>query len=424
MTPHVAASTTSPTGTGAANPSSVAQGGSTTLTVTVTPGSNPDSTGLAVTGDLSSVGGGASVAFHDNGDGTFSTQATVAAATSTGAKSIPFTVTDGQSRSGSGSIALTVTAAGGGSGPDLTGLVISQVYGGGGNSGAPYTKDFIELFNPTDAAVGLAGASVQYASATGTSWQVTSLTGSIAAHHYYLVRRRGRSRAGSAADARRDRHDQHERHGGQGRPRRLDDRALGQLPGGPRRPRRLRNRGLLRRRSGPPAAPSNSASDQRANGGCQDTNVNSADFSMVLRRLGTARTSTRAPRRRSPARRTHRSPWARRSRATVTASDPNGQITSIGIASVSPSSGSSAFSVTGFTASGNSGRRRCGRTTPFPRRLHRDAAGVGRRLAAADRDVHVHAHGQSGSSRSGRCRAPSPTPVTRRRSSRPSRASR
>lgn len=26
-------------------------------------------------------------------------------------------------------------------------LVISQVYGGGGNTGAPFTHDFVELFN-------------------------------------------------------------------------------------------------------------------------------------------------------------------------------------------------------------------------------------------------------------------------------------
>ncbi len=28
-------------------------------------------------------------------------------------------------------------------------VVISQVYGGGGNSGAPFNKDFVELYNPT-----------------------------------------------------------------------------------------------------------------------------------------------------------------------------------------------------------------------------------------------------------------------------------
>jgi predicted extracellular nuclease len=66
-------------------------------------------------------------------------------------------------------------------------VVISQVYGGGGNSGATLTNDFIELFNPTTTAVDLTGWSVQYASAAGTSWQATALTGSIPAGAHYLV---------------------------------------------------------------------------------------------------------------------------------------------------------------------------------------------------------------------------------------------
>lgn len=52
---------------------------------------------------------------------------------------------------------------------DGTKLVISQIYGGGGNSGAAYTHDFIELFNRGNAAISLNGMSVQYAPATGTS---------------------------------------------------------------------------------------------------------------------------------------------------------------------------------------------------------------------------------------------------------------
>lgn len=55
------------------------------------------------------------------------------------------------------------------------GVVISQVYGGGGNSGAIYKNDFIEVFNAGGAPVSLAGWSVQYASTTGTSWAVTNL---------------------------------------------------------------------------------------------------------------------------------------------------------------------------------------------------------------------------------------------------------
>lgn len=67
-------------------------------------------------------------------------------------------------------------------------VVISQVYGGGGNSGATLRSDFVELHNNGTSAVDLSGWSVQYASSTGTSWQVTPLNGSIAPGGYYLVK--------------------------------------------------------------------------------------------------------------------------------------------------------------------------------------------------------------------------------------------
>ena len=66
-------------------------------------------------------------------------------------------------------------------------VVVNQVYGGGGNSGSVYSNDFVELFNDDDTAVNLAGWSVQYASATGSSWQVTPLTGTIPPHGFFLV---------------------------------------------------------------------------------------------------------------------------------------------------------------------------------------------------------------------------------------------
>ncbi|HEY6952333.1 MAG TPA: lamin tail domain-containing protein, partial [Bacteroidota bacterium] len=66
-------------------------------------------------------------------------------------------------------------------------VVISEVYGGGGNSGATLKNDFIELYNPTDAIVSIDGWSVQYTSAAGTSWQVTNIQGMIAPKGYYLV---------------------------------------------------------------------------------------------------------------------------------------------------------------------------------------------------------------------------------------------
>ena len=67
-------------------------------------------------------------------------------------------------------------------------VVISQVYGGGGNSGAQLKHDFIELYNRSSSPVSLNGWSVQYASATGTSWQVTPLTDvMLQPGQYYMV---------------------------------------------------------------------------------------------------------------------------------------------------------------------------------------------------------------------------------------------
>ncbi len=68
-------------------------------------------------------------------------------------------------------------------------VVISQIYGGGGNTGATYAQDFVELHNVTSAAVSIANWSVQYAPPTSSTWLVTSLpaTASIPAGGYYLV---------------------------------------------------------------------------------------------------------------------------------------------------------------------------------------------------------------------------------------------
>ncbi|HEX8850041.1 MAG TPA: DNA/RNA non-specific endonuclease [Gemmatimonadaceae bacterium] len=68
-----------------------------------------------------------------------------------------------------------------------SGVVISQVYGGGGNSGATYRNDFVELYNGSASDVSVEGWTVQYASSTGTSWQTTTLHGTIGSGHYYLV---------------------------------------------------------------------------------------------------------------------------------------------------------------------------------------------------------------------------------------------
>ncbi|HEY2327479.1 MAG TPA: lamin tail domain-containing protein [Gaiellaceae bacterium] len=68
-----------------------------------------------------------------------------------------------------------------------SGLVISQVYAGGGNSGASYVNDYVELLNRSSSAIDMSGWSLQYASASSTSWAVTPLAGSVPAKHYFLV---------------------------------------------------------------------------------------------------------------------------------------------------------------------------------------------------------------------------------------------
>jgi predicted extracellular nuclease len=66
-------------------------------------------------------------------------------------------------------------------------VVVSQVYAGGGNAGATYQNDFVELFNRGGSAVDLTGWTVQYASAASTSWSTTALAGSIQPGRHYLV---------------------------------------------------------------------------------------------------------------------------------------------------------------------------------------------------------------------------------------------
>jgi uncharacterized protein len=72
-----------------------------------------------------------------------------------------------------------------------SGVVISQIYGGAGCGTvgcSTYKNDYIELFNRGNTPISLNGWSVQYAAATGTSWQVTSLTNvTLQPGQYYLV---------------------------------------------------------------------------------------------------------------------------------------------------------------------------------------------------------------------------------------------
>jgi predicted extracellular nuclease len=107
---------TNPTGVGTADPDMVPAGENTLLTVTVTPGTQPASTGLTVSADLSAIGGSSSQAFYDDGthgdaaagDNVFSYLASTPANLSNCNLSLAASIRDEQSRTGSARIALAV----------------------------------------------------------------------------------------------------------------------------------------------------------------------------------------------------------------------------------------------------------------------------------------------------------------------------
>jgi Lamin Tail Domain len=83
-------------------------------------------------------------------------------------------------------------------GASASNVVVSQVYGGGGNAGATFRNDYVELFNSGSVAVDLSGWTVQYATAAGTTWQPTALSGTIGPGRYYLVQLASNADVGAA----------------------------------------------------------------------------------------------------------------------------------------------------------------------------------------------------------------------------------
>lgn len=197
------------------------------------------------------------------------------------------TVTDGQ---GQGTI----------QNDDTANLVISQVYGGGNNSGAQYQNDFIEIFNRGTTTVDFAVTpySVQYAGVGSTfGTNKTNLTsGTIAPGRYFLVQEAGGTTNGIALPT----------------PDATGTIALGNTSGkvalvlgttflsatacpgdDGSSPFNVNDptvvdfvgygstagtSGHCYEGAGPAAAPSNTTSDFRKAGGCTDTNNNTADF--------------------------------------------------------------------------------------------------------------------------------------------------
>ncbi|HVU63900.1 MAG TPA: lamin tail domain-containing protein, partial [Phycisphaerales bacterium] len=173
----------------------------------VQPGVNPASTGTTVYADLSSIGLSGHQVLAGNQAGTFfSYTGTVPAGTvvvPTGqttpiTRTVTFTVTDDQGRSiSSGSAISFVNCSGVDSGKPV---VISQVYGGGGNTDSinaanqgVYDSDFVEIYNRSASPVDLTGWSVQYASPASSggfnnSNNQVNLSGTIQPRQYMLIR--------------------------------------------------------------------------------------------------------------------------------------------------------------------------------------------------------------------------------------------
>lgn len=160
-------------------------------------------------------------------------------------------------------------------------VVISQVYGGGGNASATFTHDFIELFNRGTTTVDLTGWSVQYTSATGSTWQVTNISGTLQPGQYYLIQEASNAAVGSPLPTP-DATGTIVMAAGAGKVALVNTTSplSGVCPSGA---------GIMDfvgygttancfEGSGPAPAPSATTSDHRANGGCTDTNNNAADF--------------------------------------------------------------------------------------------------------------------------------------------------
>lgn len=76
-------------------------------------------------------------------------------------------------------------------------VLISQVYGAGGSSGAGRRNDYVELYNRSGSTQSLSNWTVQYAKDNGTSWTAIPLSGSLAPGRYYLLQLASSGTAGS-----------------------------------------------------------------------------------------------------------------------------------------------------------------------------------------------------------------------------------
>jgi hypothetical protein len=163
-------------------------------------------------------------------------------------------------------------------------VVISQVYGGGGNSGATFTHDFIELKNIGTTPQALDGWSVQWSSATSSTWNVTPLTNfTLQPGQYYLIQQ-AQGAGGTTPLPTPDATGTITMGGSNGKGALVSNTTAlsGTCPTGPEILDLVGVGGTATCAEGfstPNMSNTNAAI--RLNGGCQDTNDNSADFQIA-----------------------------------------------------------------------------------------------------------------------------------------------
>ena len=160
-----------------------------------------------------------------------------------------------------------------------TNIVISQIYGGGGNSGATYKNDFIELFNLSSSPVDITGWSVQYASSTGSSWAQTNLFGMMQPGQYYLIQEAAGS-GGTANLPTPNATGSIAMDANSGKVALVNNstKLSALCPSGVIDFVGFGSSAKCYEGSGPAPTPSNTTADIRETNGCYDTNDNSADF--------------------------------------------------------------------------------------------------------------------------------------------------
>ena len=163
-------------------------------------------------------------------------------------------------------------------------LVISQIFGGGGNSNSPYNRDYVVLHNKESVPVDLGRLKLQYSSASGSFPVLDSykhaLSGTIAAGGYYLVALAGGS-AGDDLPIAADETGNINLAAGSGIVALVRDYLIsGDTPDSPKVLDLVgySNTAALYKGSGPAPAPNNTRAIIRKEEGCRDTDDNKADF--------------------------------------------------------------------------------------------------------------------------------------------------